>query len=367
MVTRPVRERSVDEVLEAIALGLDQTGFEEVGLLSLSSSDYTYVVELVEAVSQRFAGRNLRISLPSLRIETVSVDLMEALKDSRGGGFTLAPEAATEKMREIINKPVSSDQLLETAAEIYRRGWTTLKLYFMIGHPSESLEDVQAIADLCNAVLRVGRKMIGKRAKVHAGVSTFVPKPHTPFQWVPCDSMDQIRLKQELLMKELRGPGMKLNWTDPEETQLEAWLSRGDRRMAEVVYEAWLRGARFDAWNEAPNYEIWLEAFQHVGLDPEFYTLRPRLLDEKFPWDHISTTVRKDFLSDDYLWSLSGRTRIDCRFRCFACGVLPAYAEIRSENPGEVWQCPDVPSRESRIEARHRRETVIRPESIEVL
>ncbi|HJS30091.1 MAG TPA: TIGR03960 family B12-binding radical SAM protein [Anaerolineales bacterium] len=367
MVTRPVRERSVAEVLEAIELGLAQTGFEEVGLLSLSSSDYTYVVELVEAVSQRFAGKNLRISLPSLRIETVSVDLMEALKDSRGGGFTLAPEAATEKMREIINKPVSSAQLLETAAEIYRRGWTTLKLYFMIGHPSESLEDVQAIADLCKAVLREGRRVIGNRAKVHAGVSTFVPKPHTPFQWVTCDSMEQIRLKQELLKKELRGPGMKLNWTDPEETHLEAWLSRGDRRMAEVIYEAWQRGARFDAWNDAQNYPLWLEAFDHVGLDPEFYTLRPRPLDEKFPWDHINTTVRKKFLSDDYLWSLSGKTRIDCRFRCFACGVLPAYAEIRSENPGEVWQCPDVPSREARVQARQGRGGVIQPESIEVI
>ncbi len=152
MITRPVRERTVEEVVSAIETALEQTGFEEIGLLSLSSSDYTHVVELVNAVSERFAGRNLKISLPSLRIESVSVDLMEALKDNRGGGFTLAPEAATEKMREIINKPVSTAQLLETA-EIYARGWTTIKLYFMIGHPSESMEDVQAIADLCKAVL----------------------------------------------------------------------------------------------------------------------------------------------------------------------------------------------------------------------
>jgi hypothetical protein len=137
--------------------------------------------------------------------------------------------------------------------------------------------------------------------------------------------------------------------------------------MAEVIYEAWQRGARFDAWNDAQNYPLWLEAFDHVGLDPEFYTLRPRPLDEKFPWDHINTTVRKKFLSDDYLWSLSGKTRIDCRFRCFACGVLPAYAEIRSENPGEVWQCPDVPSREARVQARQGRGGVIQPESIEVI
>jgi hypothetical protein len=137
--------------------------------------------------------------------------------------------------------------------------------------------------------------------------------------------------------------------------------------MAEVVYEAWKRGARFDAWNEGSNYEIWQEAFGEVGLDPGFYTLRPRPLDEIFPWDHISTTVRKNFLSEDYRWSLRGKTRIDCRFRCFACGVLPAYAEIRSHNPGEVWQCPDVPSREARQQARQGRGNVIQPESIEVL
>ncbi|MDX1435853.1 MAG: TIGR03960 family B12-binding radical SAM protein [Anaerolineales bacterium] len=366
MVTRPVRERTVDEVLEAIEDGLAQTGFEEVGLLSLSSSDYTHVVELVEAVSERFAGRNLSISLPSLRIETVSVDLMEALRDSRSSGFTLAPEAATEKMREIINKPVSSEQLLETAGEIYSRGWTTIKLYFMIGHPSETLEDVQAIADLCKAVLKVGRQVMGNRAKVNAGVSTFVPKPHTPFQWVETDSMEQIRKKQALLIKELRGPGLKLNWTDPEETQLEAWLSRGDRRLSEVIYEAWRRGAKFDAWHDEQTYDTWLDAFEHVGLDPDFYTLRPRPIDEKFPWDHISTTVRKKFLSDDYLWSLSGKTRIDCRFRCFACGVLPTYADIRSDNPGEVWQCPDVPSKSQRIQARQERGNLIPVDSISV-
>jgi radical SAM family uncharacterized protein len=352
MVTRPVRERTVEEVLEAIETSLEQTGFEEVGLLSLSSSDYTHVVSLVEAVSERFADRKLSIALPSLRIETVSVDLMDALKDSRRSGFTLAPEAATEKMREIINKPVSSPQLLETAGEIYARGWTTIKLYFMIGHPSESLEDVQAIADLCHAVLKEGRRRLGNRAKVHAGVSTFIPKPHTPFQWVPCDTIEQIRAKQALLKRELRGPGLKLNWNNPQEAMLEAWLSRGDRRLAEVVYRAWQLGAKFDAWQEAPTYDYWLQAFDETGLDPEFYTHRERSLGETLPWDHISTTVRKQFLQDDFLWSQEGRTRIDCRHRCFACGVLPAYAGIRSENPGEAWQCPEVTPRTQRQEER---------------
>lgn len=342
MVTRPVRERSVDEIVEAIDAALKNTGLEEIGLLSLSSSDYTYILELVNAVSERFGDQHLNLSLPSLRIESFSVDLMDALKDSRRSGFTLAPEAATEKMREIINKPVSTEQLLETAREIYSRGWTTIKLYFMIGHPSETIEDVQAIADLCKAVLSEGRKVIGGRAKVHAGVSTFVPKPHTPFQWVPCDSLEQIEAKQELLRQQVRGKGLKLNWNDPHETMLEAWLSRGDRRMAEVVYLAWKHGAKFDAWNEHYAYQTWLEAFEIAGLTPEFYTHRHRPIDETFPWEHISTTVRKRFLADDYLWSQKGKTRIDCRERCFACGILPTFAEMRSQNPGEVWQCPEV-------------------------
>jgi radical SAM family uncharacterized protein len=342
MITRPVRERPVDEIVDALEVALEKTGFEEIGLLSLSSSDYTHILELVQAVSERFAGRHLSISLPSLRIETFSVDLMDALKETRRSGFTLAPEAATERMREIINKPVSTQQLLETAHEIYSRGYTTIKLYFMIGHPSETIEDVQAIADLCKAVLAEGRKVIGKRAQVNAGVSTFVPKPHTPFQWVPCDTTEQILAKQALLKRQLRGPGLKLSWNPPEDTQLEAWLSRGDRRMAEVIYQAWKRGAKFDAWNEHFRYDIWMDAFAAAGLDPAFYTHRERPIDETFPWEHISTTVRKNFLAEDYLWSQQGKTRIDCRERCFACGILPAFADLRRMNPGDVWQCPEV-------------------------
>jgi hypothetical protein len=187
--------------------------------------------------------------------------------------------------------------------------------------------------------------MIGYKAKVHAGVSTFVPKPHTPFQWVPCDSLEHIRAKQDLLRHSLRGKGLKLNWNNPQETMLEAWLSRGDRRMAEVVYAAWQRGARFDAWKDQLNYEAWMEAFKTTGLNPDFYTYRPRPISETFPWEHISTTVRKKFLSQDYQWSQEGKTRVDCRNQCFACGILPTFANLRRENPGEVWQCPDVKSR----------------------
>jgi radical SAM family uncharacterized protein len=349
MVTRPVRERPVEQIVDAIQAAVENTGFEEVSLLSLSSSDYTQVVDLVVTVGEQFAGQHLSVSLPSLRIESVSVELMDALKDARRSGFTLAPEAATEKLREIINKPVSDQQLLDTARKIYSRGWTTIKLYFMIGHPSETMDDVDAIIRLCKDVRHVGRQVIGKRARVHAGVSTFVPKPHTPFQWVPADTIEQIKTKQEHLKKYLRGKGLKLNWNDPRETQLEAWLSRGDRRLAEVVHRAWQKGTKFDAWGEHFRFEAWLEAFEEVGLEPAFYAQRQRPLDEVFPWEHMSTTVRKKFLTEDYLWSLNGKTRIDCRERCFACGVLPAFADLRRQYPGEAWKCPEVKSGRVRI------------------
>jgi len=345
MITRPVRERTVEEVCDAIEEALELTGFEEVGLLSLSSSDYTHVVDLVRAVGERFSEKVLSVSLPSLRIESMSVDLMDALKDTRRSGFTLAPEAATEKMREIINKPVTSEQLLETAREIYSRGYTHIKLYFMIGHPSETMEDVDAIIELCKAVLKVGRGLIGKRATVTAGVSTFVPKPHTPFQWVPSADVETIYAKQDHLKRYLRGKGLKLNWNNPKETMLEAALSRGDRRLAEVVYRAWKKGAKFDAWYEHFRYDTWLEAYAEAGLDPNFYTVRERPLDEVFPWEHLSTSLKKKFLTEDYLWSLAGRTRIDCRNQCFACGILPVFTQLRSETPGEHWQCPEVKKR----------------------
>ncbi|HET6845653.1 MAG TPA: TIGR03960 family B12-binding radical SAM protein, partial [Anaerolineales bacterium] len=267
MITRPVRERSIDEIVEAAEEAVNSTGFEELALLSLSSSDFGRIVELTSRVSERFKGRKLTISLPSLRIESVSIDLMDKLRKHYSGGFTLAPEAATERMRRIINKYISDDELINTAREIYRRGWTTLKLYFMIGHPSESLEDVQAIADLCKRVIDEGRKVASWKIKLHAGVGTFVPKPQTPFQWVAVDRRESIKAKQALLKRELRDPNIKLSWTEPDDTLLEAWLSRGDRRMAEVIYSAWHKGAKFDAWNDRDKVGIWEAAFAENEMD----------------------------------------------------------------------------------------------------
>ena len=345
MINRPVRERSVAEVVQAAEDAIHSTGFEELALLSLSSSDYTNILELVTAIGDHFAEKHLAVSLPSLRIETVSVDLMDKLRDRRGTGFTLAPEAATERMRRIINKFIPDDQLLETARAIYSRGWTTIKLYFMIGHPSETLEDVQAIADLCKKVLAEGRKVIGFKAKINAGVSTFVPKPQTPFQWVSCDTPEQITLKQNLLKRELRDKNIKLSWTSPEDTMLEAWLSRGDRHISDVIYSAWKNGAKFDAWQEERRYAIWTAAFAENGLDADFYTHRPRRTDEVFAWDHITAAVRKNFLFQDFRQSLEGQIRVDCREHCFACGILPTFNDVRRENPGDHWKCPEVPAK----------------------
>ncbi len=340
MIMRPVRERSVEEIVAAAEEGIARSGYEELALLSLSSSDYSHILDLVEAIGERFRGRHLTVSLPSLRIETVSVELVEKLKERRSGGFTLAPEAATERMRRIINKFIPDEQILETAREIYRRGWTTIKLYFMIGHPAERLEDVRAIADLCRRVLAEGRRVLGGRARLHAGVSTFIPKPHTPFQWAACDTVEQIQAKQDLLKRSLRDRAIKLTWTDPEETLLEAWLSRGDRRLAEVIARAWRHGARFDAWQDQRRMDVWRAAFAACGLDPAFYTHRPRPAEEVFPWDHISVGIRKLLLWQDYCLSQQEETRPDCRQGCYACGILSAYRNLRRANPGDYWKCP---------------------------
>jgi len=345
MITRPVRERSVKEIVAAAEEAVHSTGFEELALMSLSSSDYTNILELVTKIGEKFGDKHLNVSLPSLRIESVSIDLMEKLKNRRTGGFTLAPEAATERMRRIINKYIPDEDIIDTTREIYRRGWTTIKLYFMIGHPSETIEDVEAIADLCKRVLAEGRKVLGWKAKLHVGVSTFVPKPQTPFQWVSCDRRESILEKQALLKRRLlKDKNIKLSWTEPEDTLLEAWLSRGDRRMADVIYSAWKNGSRFDAWDEGHKHDAWLAAFAKHGIDPAFYTHRQRRTDEVFPWEHITAALRKNFLFQDFRQSLEGQIRVDCRLNCFACGILPTFANLRRENPGDIWKCPDVKS-----------------------
>jgi radical SAM superfamily enzyme YgiQ (UPF0313 family) len=324
-------------VLAAIEAILPQTGFEEVGLLSLSSSDYSDIGRLVQAIDQRFGDAHLSISLPALRADSFSVELAEAIARGRRSGFTFAPEAATERLRFAINKPISTEQMLDVAREVFARGWRTIKLYFMIGLPGEHMEDVQAIAGLARAVRAAGRKVHGRRAQVNVSVNTFVPKPHTPFQWVGLEPAPSIQEKQALLRQELRGRGLKLDYSDPEVTRLEAVLARGDRRLGAVVRRAWELGARFDAWGEQHSARAWTLAFAESGLDPDFYAYRERPPDETFPWEVISTGVRRRFLLEEYRRSQRGEPLVDCRERCHGCGVLAAWGGRWSED----WCCPE--------------------------
>lgn len=343
MIFRPVRQRPVEEVLAAVDAMIEACGFEEVSFLSLSSSDYAWVEELVRRTMERHGEKRLSIGLPSLRIESFSVDLMEMLeKGRRRSGFTFAPEAASDRLRDVINKPIASEELLRTAEEVYKRGWTTIKMYFMIGHPTQTLEDVQAIADLAKAVLAVGRRVLGKPAKVRIGVSTLVPKPQTPFQWVPMEEQAVIEEQIRLLQRELRGPGIYFSWNDPEETLVEAFLTRGDRRLCDVIERAWRLGAKMEAWGEHFNFPAWELAFAEAGLAMEWYARRERSGDEVLPWDHISAGVHKRFLYEEYLNSLHGGVVDDCREHCYSCGVLGAFREQRRAAPDEAWCCPPL-------------------------
>lgn len=342
MVMRPVRERPVDEVLDAIDAIRKNTGIEEIGLLSLSSSDYRHIHALTDAIKDRFSGIGLSIGLPSLRIESTSADLLDKIGDTRRGGFTFAPEAATESMRSRINKAMPEEQVIQTAREVFSRGWKSIKFYFMIGHPDETLDDVQAIVDLCKKVLYAGRGILGNRVNLTASVSTFIPKPHTPFQWVAQDSRESVLAKLDLLKRQIRGPGLSLRWNDIDTSDFEAWLSRGDRRLGTVVEQAWRLGCTFDAWQDGHDHEKWLQAFESVGLDPEFYTRRPRGVDEIFPWEHLDTGVRKAYLLQDYQMSKAGETRADCREVCFACGILPKFNALRRATAPDDWCCPVV-------------------------
>lgn len=336
MVTRPLRERPLEEVLAAVDEILAHTGYEEIALLSLSSADYSRIGELVRALADRYADRHLSISLPSLRIESFSVDLADAISRGRRTGFTFAPEAGTERMRRAINKPVPADQLVEIAREVFRRGWRTVKLYFMIGLPGETPEDVRAIADLARAVLAEGRKVHGRKAQVNISISTFVPKPHTPFQWAPLAPLEEIRARQQMLRERLRGGGLNPSWNDPRMTLIEAVLSRGDWRLGAVIQQAWTEGARFDGWDEWFDFTAWTLAFERAGLSPGFYAHRERPRDEVFPWDFVDIGVRKEYLWREWEWSREARTRPDCRSACSACGIGAAFGDLWAPS----WVCP---------------------------
>ncbi len=333
IIYRPVRHRPLAEVLEAAEELTNNCGYAEVSLVSLSTSDYPAIDELIARLGQRLD--NVTLSLPSLYVNSFTVELMDALSARKKIGLTFAPEAGSERLRRIINKNVAEEELLATFAAIFERGWTSLKLYFMLGLPEETIEDVAGIVELVDKIRVLGKSTSGKTPQIRVNLSTFVPKPHTPFQWVAQAGDDDLAEKHELLRAGLRRKSTRVSWTDPATSGLEAAISRGDRRLGGIIHRAWLSGAVFDAWNEQFDYRHWQEAFAAAGLDADFYARRQRSLDEVLPWGHIDSGVSPDFLKREYRRALEGRQTPDCRQGpCLGCGLeesVPACREKRAE------------------------------------
>lgn len=324
-IYRPLRERPLEEVLETVEDIVKETGYEEVALVSLSSSDHSQIEPMVRQLTTCYQHPPLAISLPSLRIDSFSVELAEMFQGRRKTGLTFAPEAGSQRLRDVINKNVTEEDLLRTAEAAYSSGWRRIKLYFMVGLPTETLEDVAAIVDLVKKARAIGRRHQGKRTQVNVSLATFVPKPFTPFQWLPLADEGDLEEKQELLRRGLRGPSISFSWQEPRTTLLEAALSRGDRRLGQVIHRAWQLGAKFDAWDELFDGGLWWRAFTEAGLDPNFYARRERPLDEVLPWDHIDVGVSKEFLIGEYRRSFRSEMTIDCREGCVDCGVCDVF------------------------------------------
>ena len=323
-VYRPVTERPQDEVIQAVGQLLENCGYDEVSLVSLSTSDYPDIDKLVTTLAKLYP--NITFSLPSLRIAASSIQLMETLPSGRKSGLTFAPEAGSERLRHVINKIIPESVLLETAAIAFQRGWTTIKLYFMIGLPQENMEDVQYIVKLIEKVHNIGRQYMGSRARVGISLTTFVPKPHTPFQWVAQDKADQIVLKHDIVKDSVSRKGLKVSWQDPRTSLLEAVISRGDRKIGQVIYQAWKLGSTFDAWSEHFKWENWQKAFEICGIDPAFYANREHGLDEVLPWSHIHIGITTDYLKREYAKALKGQETGDCRYEgCNVCGFETTF------------------------------------------
>ena len=320
-IYRPVRERPMAEVLGATEQLLANTGHEEIALVSLSSTDHSAIEPLLLTLNERYASQRLSISLPSLRTDAFSVELAQIIRRTRKTGLTFAPEAGSERLRQVINKGITEEDLLRTAEAAFSSGWLRIKLYFMIGLPTETVDDVLAIAALVKAVHKIGRRLQGNRARVSVSVATFIPKPHTPFQWLPMADPAQVAARQQVLREELRSRGVELSWSDEATARLEGALSRGDRRLGPVIRRACQLGARFDAWAEAFQPQLWQQSFAEAGLDPNAYSARERPLGEVLPWDHIHTGVSRGFLWEEYQRSLRAEISTNCRAGCLACGV----------------------------------------------
>ena len=325
---RPLRQRPQAEIIQAVGELIANCGYDEVSLVSLSTSDYPKIEELVASLTRQY--KDLSLSLPSLRLDSFSLKLMESLPSRRKTGLTFAPEAGSERLRRVVNKGTTEDKILETVAAAFAHGWRSLKLYFMLGLPTETMEDMEEIVQLVAKIRAAGRGTKGGMPQVRISLSTFIPKPHTPFQWVAQDSADNLNAKHEVLKTGLRRKGSHLSWRDPGVSLLEAALSRGDRRLGRVIYAAWKSGSTFDAWDERFNYPNWLDAFAKSGLEPAFYARRERPLDETLPWAHIDPGLTTEFLKREYQRALKGEETPDCHYNsCNACGLERLNADCK--------------------------------------
>ncbi len=323
-IYRPVRERSPERLAEVAKKLLDSTGYEEISMLSLSTSDYSKLGELTDKLLEFTVPKRVSIALPSLRLDSFSFELMEKVSQVRKSGLTFAPEAGTQRLRDVINKGVREEDLLRSCRTAFEGGWSTVKLYFMLGLPFETDDDLIGIAELAQKVLGVydsvhaGRK--ARRPNITVSVSTFVPKPFTPFQWAPQIPVPEIIRRQNVIKSHL-SKRVSFSWHDPETSVLEGAISRGDRRIGDVIYDVWQAGGRFDAWDEYLDYDRWMQAFEKNGLRAQDFNMRERDIDENLPWDHVDVGVTKKFLKREYALAAEGKVTPNCAEKCSGCGV----------------------------------------------
>jgi len=327
MIYRPRLERSPEEVLEAAKALVRSTGYDELSLVSLSTTDHSRIVPMVDALRAEF-GDTITMSLPSMRVDSFSVRVAEAVATRGKHSITFAPEAGTERLRMTINKIVTDDNLLEAAENAFSMGWTNVKMYFMCGQPTETHEDIEGIVTLAKRVREIGRKHHGGRARVRVSTSNFIPKAHTPFQWAVQEQPDVLHQRHMYLRDALKKTGVAFTWEDPEHSLLEAVLSRGDRRLGKAIHRAWQAGARFDAWHEHYNWPRWQQAMRDSSLDPAFFAYRSPGLWDPFPWSHINIGVTESYLRAEWLRTLKHQQTPDCHKEpCNVCGVQNQNAD----------------------------------------
>lgn len=322
---RPVREKSPEVIDRQCHMLCNNTGYDEVSLSSLSSSDYTKIGELLGNLTKWSKDENVSISLPSLRVDGFSDEILSKIKTVRKSGLTFAPEAGTQRLRDVINKNVTEEELMDTCSTAFNGGWTTVKLYFMIGLPTETLDDVAGIAQLgqkvVNAYYNAENRQKGKSVKVTLSTASFVPKPFTPFQWFPQDTMDKLKEKQMHLKDSITTKKINYNYHDSSTSFVEAVFARGDRRLCKALLKAHEKGMIFDGWGDFFSLDKWLEVFDECGIDPAFYANRQREFDELLPWDHIDYGVKKSFLIEECKRAYKNETTPNCREKCSNCGA----------------------------------------------